>query len=449
MISEYRRFLRDRGGKDELVAALAASGHALEAALLGEWSGGRLRTQARSGPYAGRRAWVGTTLPPEAREGDLWLDVVELMPMLLVPWSGLPRPLGWIALRPVERWQLGGDESVPATGVSYQQAAAYAQGVGKSVATRTDWQVAAEGIDVTPLWGTARREWDSAVFDEVHSVFGRDTLDVDPHEAPDDPPGTPEEQRLFFYDTDAPADVGFRTFVRHDLGLRGGAKRDAEPVDPVPLTDAFTVFLRERTGRDALVVALGDRLEASLLAEWTGGVHRAGPTTWVGPGLPADARLGDVWLDTAELMPMLRNAAGWLALRPVERWQYGAFLRVAKLRGKPKPVSWFTPLDRTRLLAGPETGAVSRLLHEEARLYADWFGKEIAGRASRRGEPLWGAVREWAEEAEPGIFGVIDAATVDLDPLAPEPPGRWDESRLRFEAWWAPFGVGFRTHQRA
>jgi len=43
---------------------------------------------------------------------------------------------------------------------------------------------------------------------------------------------------------------------------------------------------------------------------------------------------GDVWLDVAELMPMLRvpEPLGWIALRPVERWQFAGFLTVATLR---------------------------------------------------------------------------------------------------------------------
>src|SRR4051794_24221452 len=85
----FTAYLRGAAERDDLAAALAQSGHPLEASLLQDE----------------RRAWVSATLPVDAQPGDLWLDTVELMPMRLI--SGDDAPLGWLALRPVERWQFG------------------------------------------------------------------------------------------------------------------------------------------------------------------------------------------------------------------------------------------------------------------------------------------------------------------------------------------------------
>jgi hypothetical protein len=212
----------------------------------------------------------------------------------------------------------------------------------------------------------------------------------------------------------------------------------------VALTDTFTAFLRKRAGRDEMAAALersGHSLEASLLAGSAEG--------WVGSALPAAAEPGDLWLDVTELMPMVLTPDGWLALRPVERWQVGAFLDRAKFAGGPRRIGELTPLDGARLLAGDEREPVTRVLRDEAALYALWFGKSIAHRidwqlaAEALGPSetakLWGPVREWADAEYDDAYRVLDAELIDFDPDDEYPPV------LVLGATDAPADVGFRT----
>jgi hypothetical protein len=226
----------------------------------------------------------------------------------------------------------------------------------------------------------------------------------------------------------------------------------------VTLSNAFILYLRNRKGQGDLVAALqraGRGLEAGLLMDWTGGIHPTetddGRRAWVGQVLPPDAKPGDLWLDVVEVMPMLYvpragNASplGWLALRPVERWQFAGFLEVAWTRGGRKAGD-FHPLDRSRLLAGPETEPVTRVLRDEASLYAQWFGKLVPSRIDWQlaaevldPAPLWGAVpREWGGEEWEDVYSVTELDTLELEDDLPE--------ELIHRAWEAPDDVGFRT----
>lgn len=218
------------------------------------------------------------------------------------------------------------------------------------------------------------------------------------------------------------------------------------------LTDAYTAFLKHRQGQDELVAALqraGHGLEAELLMEWTDGVRQTGTgdgrRAWVGPTLPPEPQPGDLWLDTVEVMPMVNAPElGWLALRPVTRWQFGGFLATAKIKGGGK-LGDFRAFDRRRLLDGPEAGPVTRVLQEEVSLYAQWFGKLVPDRtdwqvAAESLDPaaLWGGVpREWGGEEWDGVYSVTDLDTLQLEDEPPE--------ELIFRAWEAPADVGFRT----
>ena len=90
----------------------------------------------------------------------------------------------------------------------------------------------------------------------------------------------------------------------------GGPAGEQAEIDAHP---AYTTFLKRREGQGDLIAALqraGHGLEAELLMDWTGSGVRATETSdgrraWVGPVLPAAPHPGDLWLDVAELMPML------------------------------------------------------------------------------------------------------------------------------------------------
>ena len=198
----------------------------------------------------------------------------------------------------------------------------------------------------------------------------------------------------------------------------------------------------------AALAASGHELEAALLT----GEQEA----WVSATLPTGAQPGDLWLDTVELMPMLHFADdegqpfGWLALRPVERWQFAAFRDLA-WNWRFGRIGALKPMDPERLLAGDENAAVTHILHDEAELYANWFGKMIPHRAiwqiaaeTLDTDPLWGPVQEWADSNYDGAYRVVDARLIDFDPDSDEEP-----PALVLDAADAPPGVGFRTFVRA
>ena len=190
--------------------------------------------------------------------------------------------------------------------------------------------------------------------------------------------------------------------------------------------------------------------------DWTGSGVVASETSdgrraWVGPQLPTQAQPGDVWLDVAELMPMLRvpEPLGWIALRPVERWQFAGFLTVATLRGAGHKVGGLRTMKAERLTDGPETHPVTHVLRDEASLYAQWFGKLLADRTdwqlvAESVDPatLWGgAAAEWGSEEWEGAYSVTTLETLALEDDLPD--------ELIFRSSEAPDDVSFRTFVRS
>jgi hypothetical protein len=232
------------------------------------------------------------------------------------------------------------------------------------------------------------------------------------------------------------------------------------------------------------LAAHGLDLEAQLLAAYDGGrPHETvvdGRRAWVGRKLPKDPQAGDLFLDALELSPMIllprefeytnpadlevaRRQLGpfvaWLGLRPVERWQYGGFLDVAKF--KPRKVQLKPPkptLDRERILGGPEREPVTRLMPMEANLYPNWFGTGKATQpywlAAQRAlsedefDALWGPVREYGEEVDEGVTSVVDSLHLDVNRLwddYDEDEELPDEETWFFGDYATPADVGFRT----
>jgi hypothetical protein len=78
--------------KAALAAALGADSYPVEAELLGRdgWTNG----VDSAGVWSRRRVFVGRRPPADAAIGELWLDVVEVTPMVLVeePARGTARP---------------------------------------------------------------------------------------------------------------------------------------------------------------------------------------------------------------------------------------------------------------------------------------------------------------------------------------------------------------------
>ncbi len=228
---------------------------------------------------------------------------------------------------------------------------------------------------------------------------------------------------------------------------------------------------------DALA-ALGQTTEATLLAAGDGRhlVQEgpwAGRTAHVGSRLPA-GQGGDLWLDTCELSLMVllpRDEAelsllppgprarltpfvAWMSLQPVARWQFGAFLDLARWEPvwQPKPPP-FPFLDPARILDGPESGAVTRITCHEAGLYAFWFGKGMTSQeeweeaARYLPQSLWSEPAcEWAGSSsfDDEVFVAVSPETVNVDPRETD-----DEEnahpRMLYGNYVAPDDITFRT----
>lgn len=191
------------------------------------------------------------------------------------------------------------------------------------------------------------------------------------------------------------------------------------------------------------------------------GVHQR---VFVGRHAPADAAIGDHWLDTVEVMPMLRielpaqgtarpATPGWIAVRPVARWQFRGFAAAAPLVDRAVQVTPETvPMDPARLAGGDDTAPITSITFGEATLYAWYFGKSIAGTHAWSGAAgaLGDAVaRLWTDGLyELGGYGFQEderlrfgAATWRLDP--DDDPG--DDAAIVVDEMFVAADTGFRT----
>jgi len=107
----YEAYLRSAFGPNEseaLAKELEISGLLLEAgALRHHLSRRQDRYIIRNRPWQGCSCEVGSSLPSNPQEGELWFDTVEITPMVFfleLP-DLSPDVRGWMAIRPVHVWQ--------------------------------------------------------------------------------------------------------------------------------------------------------------------------------------------------------------------------------------------------------------------------------------------------------------------------------------------------------
>lgn len=192
----------------------------------------------------------------------------------------------------------------------------------------------------------------------------------------------------------------------------------------------------------------------------------------VGPRLPDTTTIGELWFDTAEaslmillpgyvdpesrgrLAPEAQARAdrerNWFSLRPVQRWQYGAFLDLALVESSFRE-STLRQLDAVDELA-PMTGVSCG----EAGLYLDWFGKSFAhdggwlSLAECFGQAPWSdPAREWLGESHfnDSYCVAISPATLLIDPQETE--GDSDpRRRMLYDPLDRPVDVTFRSEVR-
>lgn len=281
--SAYLRDRRNDEARGMLAATLEGHGYRLEARLLERWGGELTETEVdlEGSPWSGRRAWVGSVLPPRPRAGDIWLDTCELTPMLLLPRKLDADPseyapgvlerltpfVAWLALRPVATWQFvafldlartvsrqvqipprvepldaerilaGRDDDAPVTSVMPEEARLYATWFGKGMPDREDWQAATAALspeELAALWGSVGREWNGAVTEGVYAVVTPETIEIDPREVLDEDPPLHSADRILYGELETPSDVTFRTHVSTQVGLRTGS-------DPLSILDVDVV----------------------------------------------------------------------------------------------------------------------------------------------------------------------------------------------------------------
>ncbi|WP_131747178.1 hypothetical protein [Frankia sp. Cppng1_Ct_nod] len=188
-----------------LVHGLSRNGELAEAELLRLYldAGERWVTTSRtSGIWQGRRCWLGARPPDEAHGGDLWFDVVEVTVSVLVPrpdaeladfsadeWEVMTSCVGWLAARPVRRWQFLGFASVAGLDLGREiGSSAYAMGVyghwadryavyfGKGLPGWDSWWGAACAFDddiLDAMWPQDIPEIGFRVQEDAVAILGR------------------------------------------------------------------------------------------------------------------------------------------------------------------------------------------------------------------------------------------------------------------------------------
>jgi hypothetical protein len=99
---------------------------------------------------------------------------------------------------------------------------------------------------------------------------------------------------------------------------------------------------------------------------------------------PSAPRPGELWFDARELTLMAyvtefpgwsSDLRGWMAIRPVQKWQYAAFLAIAQ----PPSGTYGDRFDRDRLTSDESIGPIVDLYADEAKAYASFFRKRCVG----------------------------------------------------------------------
>lgn len=266
---DYTRNAGEPGAAAALARALGERGYDVERSLLesvvARGSSGFWR-DVHDGPWDGRRVWSGPDLPADGRAGDLWLDTVEVTPMLLLPWemapgetmspataARLPAYYAWLALRPVAQWQfraflglaqtgprdveieppfrlldpdriLSGPDGAPVTRLTQGEARLYAAWFAKTLPHQVTWQAAAALLPpplVETLWGWDEREWVAgrpSGDDEGRIAISPSTVHIDPDGDEDDTGGEPRV-RMIYEEWATRKTIGFRTCVLLQSGF--------------------------------------------------------------------------------------------------------------------------------------------------------------------------------------------------------------------------------------
>jgi hypothetical protein len=272
--------------RGERLAAVASQAYPAECELLRRHQDGGARwstvpSASVSGPWAGRRCWVGARPPGDAQPGDLWFDVVEFALAVFVstaagrdrgvspsggeeaPWRAPVPQEAWASLRPMSAWQVAGHyrvvgRNVPlpladalscdalscptccayASGLSFPDADPVAAFFGKSTCDYRVWRAASATLspdDFGDMWPGEAPEFGGEVNSGVYLVLSRE--DAWWPDIPDLHDSRPDNPRLVC-DGEAVPGVRFRTAAL----LHGGeALFSAADADGLPVFDREAV----------------------------------------------------------------------------------------------------------------------------------------------------------------------------------------------------------------
>ena len=257
----FRDYLfRDRahGPARALASALRQEGCALQGALLDIYLEGATTPDfvpPGHGVWTGNRVFLGPTPPEQPLAGDIWFDVCELSPMLLVPREGCAGRsrdelelsteqsefYSWLSILPVADWQFAvfrelaptrgsllapGFEvaSAPraAAGVTHGEARLYCNWFGKGLAGLFDWQLTVHAFAdpiINAMWSGLPREWagDLLLNEDVLGVaLSPETWLSDPDEMLDE---AGSDHPMIQRRATREKTTGFRTRVYADLGV--------------------------------------------------------------------------------------------------------------------------------------------------------------------------------------------------------------------------------------
>lgn len=209
--------------------------------------------------WYGRRCFVGAYLPAKAKPGDLWFDIVELTPMILVPdvdttshtlWR-------WISTHPAYVWQfrtflrlvdwhlvrtyfmnapdlmmLDRFEFMSSmafvNNVYHEESVAYAHWFGKFLCGQFDFQAAKKFLkpeEFSEMLPKNLRVWDEVQYSNsefVRIAVGQDTLDKDPDNEFELREAGENEllpDRMLFEEWEHNFKIGLSTFVLLQAGL--------------------------------------------------------------------------------------------------------------------------------------------------------------------------------------------------------------------------------------
>lgn len=217
--------------------------------------------------WNGRRCFIGAHLPPNLRPGDVWFDITEISPMILIPPSdkSSTSPGQLISLHPVYVWQfrtflrlvdyhlvnkyfmnvpdllqldrfISMDNTAIVTDVYHEEAVAYAHWFGKYLCGQFDLQTAKTFLSAEDFLQVLPSHiclWDESEYPDsefVRIAVGHNTLYKDPNDDFDlreEKKNKNLSDRALYEEWEYNSTIGLSTLVSLEVGLMKKLPRKA------------------------------------------------------------------------------------------------------------------------------------------------------------------------------------------------------------------------------